>query len=117
MLLLGVTILGRGTRLTARGGDTRRWLALLYPERREVESRELSVEELMYPDEESYESDIPESECASLLSNPFSKLFSELSAELSAELLSSARWVHSSPHPRDVDLRAIGSKGVNGRSG
>jgi hypothetical protein len=63
ILLLGVTILGRGARLvtTARGTETR-WLELLYPERREPETFSLS-EELIYPEEESYESEIPESEC------------------------------------------------------
>lgn len=112
ILLLGVTIVGCGTRLAsaARGGETceLRWFELLYPERWEGETCELS-EELIYPEEESYESEIPESECDStFLSEFFSELFSEL--------FSSARCVHSSPHPRDVKRRGIGSKGVIGRS-
>jgi hypothetical protein len=114
ILLLGVTILGRGARLVAntRGAATceLRLLELLYPERREPETCSLS-EELMYPEEESYESEIPESECdKTFFSECFSMLFSE------PELLSPARCVHSSPQPRDVDRFGICSKGVNGRS-
>jgi hypothetical protein len=114
MLLLGVTILGRGARLvtTARGTATYelRLLELLYPERREPETCSLS-DELMYPDDESYDSEIPESEWDRIFfSVCFSRLFSE------PELLSPARCVHSSPQPRDVDRLGISSNGVNGRS-
>jgi hypothetical protein len=112
ILLLGVTILGRGARPAnaARGGEIceLRWLELLYPERREAETCELS-EELIYPEEESYESEIPESECDSTF-------FSELFSKLFSEFFSSPRCVHSSPHPRDVERRGIGSRGVIGRS-
>jgi hypothetical protein len=108
MLLLGVTILGRGTRLarTTLVGETceLRLLEHLHPDRRETETWEPS-EELIYPSEESYESEIPESECNSTF---FSELFSEL--------FSSTRCVHSSPHPRDAERRSVGNKGVNGRS-
>jgi hypothetical protein len=114
ILLLGVTIRGGGARLAtvARGVmPVLRWLEVLCAERCEPKTCSL-FEELIYPKKESYESEIPESECDSIFLSSFSKLFSE------PELLSIAKCVHSSPHPRDVVRlgMCICSKGVNGRS-
>jgi hypothetical protein len=104
ILLLGVTI--RDLTTVALGVMPElRWLEVLCAERCEPETCSLS-EELVYPEEESYESEIPESECDSPFLSGFSKLFSP------------AKCVHSSPNTRDICRlgMCIYSKGINGRS-
>jgi hypothetical protein len=90
MLLLGVTVRGRLVLFDTEICETElRSEVLAYPE-----------ELLAYPDDTS---DMEIGETVGLI--PL------------LGLVSCTRCVHSSPQPRDLDLCAIGSKGVMGRSG